>query len=95
MTVLFQNQFHENRFQRLWWAQDETPCYELLTHATLKPTHPRTRAPMLPTPPTHTPRHPRHPRYLANSRYNLHSTKVHPDQKGIDIMTSNLISFFE
>ena len=59
------------------------------------PSNPRTRATMLPTPPTHTSRHPRHPRYLANSRYNLHSTKVHPDQKGIDIMTSNLISFFE
>ena len=30
MTVLFQNRFHENRFQRLWWAQDGTPCHGLL-----------------------------------------------------------------
>ena len=25
MTVLFQNQFHENRFQRLLWVQDAGP----------------------------------------------------------------------
>ena len=30
MTGLFQNQFHENRFQRLWWAQDGAPCHGLL-----------------------------------------------------------------
>ena len=30
MTVLFQNEFHENRFQRLWWAHDEAPCHGLL-----------------------------------------------------------------
>ena len=30
MTVLFQNQFHENRFQCLWWAQDGAPCRGLL-----------------------------------------------------------------
>ena len=30
MIVLFQNQFHENRFQRLWWAQDGPPCHGLL-----------------------------------------------------------------
>ena len=30
MTVLFQNQFHENRFQRFWWVQDGTPCHGLL-----------------------------------------------------------------
>ena len=29
-TMLFQNQFHENRFQRLWWAQDGAPCHWLL-----------------------------------------------------------------
>ena len=30
MTRLFQNHFHENRFQRLWWAQDGAPCHGLL-----------------------------------------------------------------
>ena len=30
MTVLFQNQFHQNRFQFLWWAQDGAPCHALL-----------------------------------------------------------------
>ena len=30
MTVLFQNQFHEKRFLRLWWAQDGTLCHGLL-----------------------------------------------------------------
>ena len=30
MTVLFQNQFHEKLFQRLWWTQDGTPCHGLL-----------------------------------------------------------------
>ena len=30
ITVLFQNQFHENRFQRLWWAQHGAPCRGLL-----------------------------------------------------------------
>ena len=30
MTVLFQNQFHQNRFQLLWWAQDGAPCHALL-----------------------------------------------------------------
>ena len=30
MTVLVQNQFHENRFQCLWWAQDGAPCRGLL-----------------------------------------------------------------
>ena len=30
MTVLFQNQFHENQFQLLWWAQDDAPCHGLL-----------------------------------------------------------------
>ena len=36
MTVLFQNQFHENRFQLLWRAQDEAACHGLLAvHARL------------------------------------------------------------
>ena len=30
MIVLFQNQFYENRFQCLWWAQDGAPCHWLL-----------------------------------------------------------------
>ena len=30
MTVLFQDKFHENRFQRLWWVQNEAPCHGLL-----------------------------------------------------------------
>ena len=30
MTVLSQNQFHENQFQRWWWAQGLAPCHELL-----------------------------------------------------------------
>ena len=27
---LFQNQVHENQFQRLWWDQDRAPYCELL-----------------------------------------------------------------
>ena len=30
ISHLFQNQFHENRFQRLWWTQDGAPGHELL-----------------------------------------------------------------
>ena len=30
MTVLFQNQFHKNLFQRLWWDQDGAPYHGLL-----------------------------------------------------------------
>ena len=31
ITVLFQNKFCENWFQRLWWAHDGAPCHGLLT----------------------------------------------------------------
>ena len=30
MKALLQNQFHENRFQCLWWAKDGAPCHGLL-----------------------------------------------------------------